>query len=376
MLAYAAFGITRFIINRGLTDMVARTATQLDDILLGRSFFHRLSYLVPVGVLYNFAYLLPNYGSQARRLLVAVITVILILSLGAALTSLSDYLQRSESTRRFGAKSYTQVAKLVLYLFGSLIAVAILLGRSPWVLLSGFGAMTAVLLLVFRDTILSFVASLQISSNDLVQVGDWIEMPAFGADGDVFEIALHTIKVRNWDMTITTIPTYKLMEGSFKNWRGMNLSGGRRIKRAIHIDMSTIRLCDEEDLNRYEQVELLKDYIQAKRAEVLSYNADKNVADDDLINGRRLTNIGTFRAYIRAYLRSHPDIHQDMTLLVRQRAPGPNGLPVEVYVFTNNIEWSAYENIQSDIFDHLLAVAPEFGLRVFQSPTGADFQRL
>ena len=374
--AYFLYFITNMLVNRALKRIFDRSATQLDNIRLEQGVFHRLTYLVPALILYNFAYLLPAYSGPTQQFLAAVSTGIVVLTLGALLSAVGEYGQRLEFTKRFGLKSYLQVAKLLLYIFGALITVAILIGRSPWVLLSGLGALTAVLLLVFRDTILSFVAGLQISSNNLLEVGDWIEMPLYGADGDVIEIALHTIKVQNWDKTITSIPTYKLLEGSFKNWQGMSRSGGRRIKRAIHIDMSSIRLCDQTMLESYAKIDLLKEHIHNKRAEVEAWNREHGIDETSLINGRRLTNIGSFRAYIEAYLRSHPSVHQEMTLMVRQLDPGPDGLPVEIYLFTNTTDWIAYERIQADIFDHLLAVVPQFGLQVFQHPTGADFKTM
>ena len=259
---------------------------------------------------------------------------------------------------------------------GAIIIVGALLGRSPMVLLSGFGAMTAVILLIFRDTILSFVASLQISSNDLVRVGDWIESPKFGADGDVVDIALHTVKVQNWDKTFTIIPTYKLIDESFKNWRGMQQSGGRRIKRAVYLDISSIKFCDEAMVERFKKIQIIADYVAGKQEELKNHNAENEIDDSVLVNGRRMTNIGTFRAYVEAYLRHHKKIHQDMTFLIRQLPPGPTGLPLEIYVFTNDTAWANYEAIQADIFDHILAVIPQFDLRVFQEPTGKDFGRL
>jgi miniconductance mechanosensitive channel len=236
--------------------------------------------------------------------------------------------------------------------------------------------MAAVLMLVFRDTILGLVASLQLTGNDMVHVGDWIEMPEYGADGDVIDVALHTVKVQNWDKTITTIPTHKLIETSFKNWRGMSRSGGRRIKRAIHFDMSSIRFLEEDEIERFGRFTLLKDYVAAKREELERYNAEPG--RDASLNAdiRRLTNIGTLRAYILSYLRSHPKIHQGMTLLVRQLAPSGEGLPIEIYAFTNDTRWAAYEDIQADIFDHVLAIAPEFGLRPYQKPSGEDLAQL
>jgi miniconductance mechanosensitive channel len=235
--------------------------------------------------------------------------------------------------------------------------------------------MTAVLLLVFKDTILSLVASVQITQYDMIAVGDWIEMPRYGADGDVIDIALHTIKIQNWDKTITTIPTHKFIEDSFKNWRGMSKSGGRRIKRALHLDVNTVRFLSDEEIARLGRFELLKDYFAEKLIEIEAYNAAKAARDPEVIpNTRRLTNVGTLRAYMVAYLRQHPKIHQDMTLIVRQLQPGPEGLPMEIYAFSNDTNWSNYEGLQADIFDHIFAIVPEFGLRVFQKPSGKDLE--
>ncbi len=376
LLSWLAYLVAKVIILKALTRLIGRSATQFDDILLRESVFHRLITLIPVLILYNFTYLLPRFADHLQRFLGALIAWIIVLTLGALITAAHEIYKGTAFAKRMDVKSYLQVVKLFVYLFGTIVIVSLLIGRSPWGLLSGVGAMTAVLLLIFRDTILSFVASLQISSNNLVRVGDWIEMPEFGADGDVIDIALHTVKVQNWDKTITTIPTHKLLETSIKNWRGMSLSGGRRIKRALYVDMSTIRLCDEEMLKRFEQIQYITKYIQDKKVEVARYNEERQIDTSRLINGRWLTNVGTFRAYVEAYLRNHPRIHQEMTLMVRQLAPGPSGLPIEIYAFTNDTQWEHYEAIQADIFDHILAIVPEFDLRVFQEPTGSDFRKL
>jgi miniconductance mechanosensitive channel len=296
-----------------------------------------------------------------------------LLIVGASINALQDMLSEHDARSDVPMKSYAQIAKIIIYVIGTLMTIGVLTGQSPWALLSGLGALMAVIILVFRDTILSLVASFTIASNRLVKVGDWIEAPGFGADGDVIDIALHTVKVQNWDKTITTIPTYKLVETSFKNWRGMQESGGRRIKRAIHLDTNTVRFCDEEMLTRFEKIQYIAGYVQQRRQEVDSDNKQRTADLSEPVNGRRLTNVGTFRAYVVAYLRNHQNIHQDMTFLVRQLAPTPQGLPLEIYVFTNTTVWSEYESIQSDIFDHLLAVVPRFDLRVFQEPAGSDF---
>jgi miniconductance mechanosensitive channel len=244
--------------------------------------------------------------------------------------------------------------------------------KGPLYFLGGIGAMAAVLMLVFKDTILSLVASVQMASNDMVRVGDWVEMPKFNADGDVIDIALHTVKIRNFDNTITTVPTSKFIDESFKNWRGMSESGARRIKRSIYIDKSSIRFLTEEEVNRFKRFMLLKDYVEKKQEELRAFNKSVGGSGEE-VNWRRMTNIGTLRAYVVNYLRNHPKIDQSRTLLVRQLAPTPNGLPIELYVFSNDTRWVAYEDIQADIFDHIIALLPEFGLRLFQHPTGADW---
>jgi miniconductance mechanosensitive channel len=265
---------------------------------------------------------------------------------------------------------------IIVYVIGGIIMIGTLTGQSMLELMAGVGAMTAVLLLIFKDTILSFVASIQITSYDLVKVGDWIEVPALGVDGDVMDLSLHTVKIRNFDKTISTLPTNKLVEVSFKNWRGMQETGGRRIKRSIHIDTSSIKFCDEAMLNRFKKFELLSDYIDEKLKEIEKDNANRDIDSSELINGRRLTNVGTFRAYLKLYLKNHNDIHKGLTFLIRQLSPGAEGLPIEIYVFTTTTAWIKYEDIQADIFDHIFAVIPEFELNAFQSPTGSDVQSL
>lgn len=284
----------------------------------------------------------------------------------------------AEAHKAQSIKSYVQLAKLVLGLAGAIVMVATLLDRSPLIVLSGLGAMSAVLMLVFKDTILSFTAGVQLSSNDMLRLGDWIEMPQVGADGDVIDIALNTVKVQNWDKTITTIPTWRLVSESYKNWRGMSESGGRRIKRALRLDASSVRFLDDAEMERFSRFELLQDYMGAKSVAMEAANSQARAALGDkaelVANQRRLTNIGTLRAYVEAYLRAHPRIHQEMTLMVRTLEPTPEGVPLELYCFTATTAWAAYENTQGDIFDHLLAILPEFGLRLYQSPSGNDLR--
>ncbi len=374
--SWISFLITRKIFLTAITKILRKTTTQLDDILIERNFFHRIAYLTPAIIIFNFADVIPDYSLVLQRLSMGAMVMIGILAVNAFLSAVTDIYTQTKYAEQLHIKGYIQVAKLFTTLLGFIILAAVLSGRSPIYLLSGIGALTAVLMLVFKDTILSFVASIQINSNDLMKIGDWIEAPQFGADGDVIDIALHTVKIQNWDKTITVIPTHKLIDSSFKNWKGMSESGGRRIKRSVIIDMSSIQFLDENMIAKFRQIELIQDYLSSKQEEVNQYNSSQNINTDELTNGRRLTNIGTFRAYLKAYLKQHKLIHDKMTFLVRQLEPTDRGLPIQIYVFSNDTDWIRYEEIQSDIFDHILAVIPQFELKVFQHPTGSDFQKI
>ena len=377
LLSYVAYLVTRKFLVKWLRMLVKRTKTELDDIFFEQVLSRRVAYVVPIIIIYNFAYLAPpSLVETLQRIALALIFFILLTAIGAFLEALNNLYKKKEQFKGRPIKGYIQAITLALYIVGTLVTIGILTGQPFWALLSGVGALTAVILLIFRDTILSFVASLQITSNDLVRLGDWIEVPSLSVDGDVMDIALHVIKIRNFDKTISVIPTHKLLEATFKNWRGMQESGGRRIKRSIFIDIGSIKLCDEPMLAKVKKIELLKPYLEQKIAEIEADNQGKNLDMTCLVNGRHLTNIGTFRAYIEAYLRDHKQIHQDLTFLVRQLAPGPTGLPIEIYVFTKDIRWTYYEAIQADIFDHLLAIIREFDLRAFQYPAGKDFENM
>ena len=359
-----------------LRKLFKQTATHLDDILIEQGVLNRLSYAVPLMVIYLFSDLFPDYSYAIQQFLSALLVIVFVLVVNSTLNAVNEIHSRSKFSQQLNIKSYLQISKLILNILAGIVVIAILIDKSPVYLLSGIGALTAVLLLIFKDTILSFVASIQIHSNDLFKIGDWLEAPQFGADGDVIDIALHTVKIQNWDKTISIIPAHKLIASSFKNWRGMSESGGRRIKRAINIDQTSVRFCDEEMINKFKSIELLAPYLESKISEIEVSNSGKNINMQTLVNGRRLTNIGTFRTYIKAYLKSHPMIHDKHTFLVRQLAPSEKGLPIEIYVFTNITDWLSYEEIQSDIFDHLLAVLTEFDLQVFQNPTGKNFEQL
>ncbi|MBU1169384.1 MAG: mechanosensitive ion channel family protein [Proteobacteria bacterium] len=374
-LVFISYAVTKHYIVKILTRITAKTKTKYDDMLLSDIVLRRIAYIAPLIIIHSFAGIVPSLEMMIRKISVAGLSLVFLLIIGPLINSLHDiYLSLDVSEGR-PIKGYVQVVKLVIYILGGIIIISTLLGQSPLVLLSGFGAMTAVILLIFRDTILSLLASLQITSNDLVRVGDWIEVPSFQADGDVVDIALHTVKIQNFDKTLTIIPTHKLIDVTFKNWRGMKQSGGRRIKRSLYIDMTSIRFCDKHMLDRFRSIQILSDYLDRKEKDVEAFNIEHKVNTTDLVNGRRLTNVGTFRAYIAEYIRSQKTIHRDMTFIVRQLQPSPNGLPIEIYVFTNDTIWANYEGIQADIFDHILSVIPEFGLRVFQFPTGFDFKQ-
>ncbi len=373
-----------YLVRRPLLAVVHRfirgTESTWDDPLVEHRVLEQLSHLAPALLVFL---LIPLVLEEYQRLLrianqVVVIYVVMVAArvMDLFLSVVSDVWSRSEGARDISIKSFVQFFKIIIYAAAGVLVLSGLLGRSPLVLLSGLTALTAVVLLVFRDTILGLVAGIQLSANRMVAVGDWIEMSKYGADGDVLEVALTTVKVQNWDKTITTIPTYALISESFKNWRGMQESGGRRIKRSINIDIQTVRHCDEEMLRRYGRIQYISEYIEHKKTELAAYNQEHSVDLESLANGRRMTNVGTFRAYVIAYLKNHPKISQEMTFLVRQLAPTENGLPLEIYVFCNDVAWVNYEAVQSDIFDHLLAITAEFNLSVFQAPSGEDIRRL
>jgi miniconductance mechanosensitive channel len=349
----------------------------LENLRSGNKLIKRLANILPAIVIAIGIPFIPGIPAVIDTIIQNIANAFIVLTIALAANDALNvgnnlYLKRPDA-HLHPIKGYLQVAKLVVIIIAAILIVATLIDRSPVILLSGVGAMAAVLMLIFQDTILSLVASIQINSNDIVRVGDWIEMPQLNADGDVIDVALHTVKVQNWDKTITTIPTKKLISESFKNWRGMQESGGRRIKRTLYIDQNSIRFIDADTLVKMQSFGLLKDFISKKSNELNEWN--KKLTDKGLeqVNARRMTNIGNFRAYVELYLRNHQNIHQDMTLLVRQLNPTPNGLPVEIYCFTKTTKWAEYESIQSDIFDHLFAIINHFELRVFQNPSGLDF---
>ncbi len=380
-IAFAATSIAWRVLLPLVFRAIRRSDTRWDDILLDRQLLHRLALFAPVVVVYTGVPLIPGLPGAWTDYVQLLARALLLLIATAAAISLLSACSRLYSTfpisRDCPIKGYVQVSKIVVFIFGGVYVIAILAGRSPWLLLSGLGAMTAIILLIFKDTILSLVASIQITQNDMVRVGDWIQMPEYDVDGDVVEVALHTLKVQNWDKTIATIPVHKFVQEPFRNWRGMTQAGGRRIKRSINIDMSTIRFLTDEETERFRRFLPLRDYMNRKLEELAAHAADHDPGPEMTGNPRRLTNIGTLRAYIFHYLKQLPDLNtESMMFLVRQLQPGPEGLPLEIYVFARDTTFVGYEGIQSDIFDHVLAMTPQFGLRAFQGPSGADVRAI
>jgi miniconductance mechanosensitive channel len=379
LLAVVADLVAKHQLVRVVHRISRRSKHTWDDTLIQHGVFGRFAQILPALVFYFGLELVPGLSDGVavvgENLALSYGLLMLSLAAGALLSSINSIYEQYPVATERPIKGFLQVAKIVMFVLTGVLIVATLTERNPVLLLSGLGAMTAVLLLVFKDTILSLVASVQLTSLDMVRVGDWVEMPQCNADGDVIDVSLHTVKIQNWDKTFTTIPTHRLIVDSFKNWRGMNESGGRRIKRELRIDINSARFLTAEEVERFKGFALLKDYIDRKFEDLAAYNAAVGEETEN-VNLRRLTNLGTFRAYILSYLKHHPNIHREMTLMVRQLQPGPTGLPLEIYAFTNITEWSTYEDIQADIFDHLLAIAGEFGLSMYQQPAGRDLSAL
>ena len=378
-LSWFVYKIVQGPLNRSLERLSSLTNQQWDNVLVEKHVFQRLLNFVPLILIYVLTSPILA-GTELLALSQTLINVLFLLAamltVDALLSALLAIYSSSGISKEISITPFVQVLKLALYFVSGILLLSLLLQKTPLYFLSGLGALTAVLMFVFKDILMGFVAGIQLIANKMVAPKDWIEMPKYGADGDVIEITLTTVKVQNFDNTITTIPTYALINESFKNWRNMNLSGGRRIKRYVNIDLSSIKFCDTEMLERFTKIQLITNAIQDRQAEIKVSNEEKNVDESTIVNGRRLTNIGIFRAYVDAYLRQHPQISNQMTFLVRQLSPRENGLPIEIYVFCKETNWNIYEAVQADIFDHILAVVPEFDLRVFQEPSGYDFQKL
>ena len=366
--------VTKRFIVQGIQKFIENSKNDWDDIFLKNKVFNSLSTLVPliliqylsVPILSNFSSLIPFVYIVVKVSLVWVITSVLV----KALKAMEEVSTKIPSFQDKPIVSYIQLASVMIYVVAAILIFATILDKDPLALLGALGALTAVLMLVFKDTILGLVASIQISSNDMVRVGDWVSMPKYGTDGDVLEITLNTVKIQNWDKTISTIPTYAFISDSFKNWRGMTDSKGRRIKRSLNIDMTSIKFCTDEEIVHYKNVEMLKDYIESAQSDIATHNVTNSHDKSSLLNGRNLTNIGLFREYAHQYLSANKNLRNDLTLMVRQLEPTENGLPIEVYCFSNNIAWADYERIQADIFDHLLSSVSSFNLEIFQNPTG------
>lgn len=376
VLLYSSVFITKQVLAKIVGRLFKRTRNNWDDLLIRHKLFSAIGYLVSVIVLKIAA---PTLFEDFPKTLVYIIRIIdayfifvFVRIIIVFLKATEDHLSQSQLFIEKPLASYFQLFRIILYIIAFILGLSIILSKSPVYLLGAFGAMTAVLLLIFKDTILGLVASIQISANDMVRLGDAVEMPKHNADGDVIAINLNTVKIRNWDNTITTVPTYFFITEGFKNWRGMHASGGRRIKRAIQISMASIKFVDQEMRERFLKIDIVKDYVKERQVEIDIFNNERNVNTDILINGRRLTNIGIFRVYVQKYIERHPGIHHGMSMMVRQLTPGEFGMPIEIYCFTNTTKWAEYENIQSDIFDHILAAAHYFELDVFQSPSGGD----
>ena len=379
LFSWVAHRVSQGPIKRSIEKFANYTIQQWDDILVEKHIVKRILYFIPLILLYVLSSPILT-GTSLLPLSQTLISFLFLIAgmmfLDAMLNALLAIYGKSAIAKEISITPFVQVLKLVLYFVTGILLLSLLLQKTPLYFLSGLGALTAVLMFVFKDVLMGFVAGIQLIANKMVAPKDWIEMPKYGADGDVLEITLTTVKVQNFDNTITTIPTYALINESFKNWRNMNLSGGRRIKRYVNIDLGSIKFCSSEMLERFKRIQLISQYIQNRQEEILVYNKKHQVDESTLVNGRRLTNIGVFRSYVEAYLRQHPMIHKDMTFLIRQLSPSENGLPIEIYVFCKDTNWTAYEAIQADIFDHILAVVPEFDLRVFQEPSGSDFQKI
>jgi len=370
IICYVVYWVTKKILLKIVTTFVKKTKSDWDNILLKEKVFNSIAHIAPILVLrYFIPFIFDDFPEIVPILIKATdiyFIIIVVKTINSFFNAIEKVLRKSPALKDKPMHSYFQLVKIIMYLLGIILIVSLLINKSPIYLISAFGAISAILLLVFKDTILGFVASIQISANDMVRVGDWITMKKHGADGDVLKITLNTVKVQNFDKTIVTVPTYAFISESFQNWRGMSKSGGRRIKRSLSVRISDIKFCTKEMLNNYRKIEYIKDYIEEKEKEIGDYNTKQKIDKVELLNGRNLTNIGLFRKYIDVYLEKNENLRKDFTLMVRQLPPTETGLPLEIYTFTKTTDWLQYEDIQSDIFDHILASAKEFDLEVFE----------
>ena len=378
-IALLANLICRKIILRVVAKLVKQTKATWDDIVFNHKVMVNVSRMVaPILIYIAIPIAFPEHADSdlldfLRRLCLIYIIAVFLRFISALFTAVYQVYSEREQYRDKPLKGLLQTAQVILFFIGAIIIISILINQSPMVLLTGLGASAAILMLVFKDSIMGFI---QLSANNMLKVGDWITMPKYGADGTVIEVTLNTVKVRNFDNTITTIPPYLLISDSFQNWQGMQESGGRRVKRSINIDMTSVRFCTPEMLEKYRKIQLLTNYVEETERVVEEYNKEHDIDNSVLVNGRRQTNLGVFRAYLTNYLRSLPTVNQEMTCMVRQLQPTETGIPLELYFFSANKVWVAYEGIQADVFDHVLAIIPEFGLRIFQNPSGEDLRRI
>jgi miniconductance mechanosensitive channel len=369
--------ITRNIIARGLIALTRHTKTKVDDILVKHIKPLRAAWLAPMLAIYLGANLFPTYQHWIEIISMFVILWLITLTLSSLLNAINEIYETRPNYKGMSIQGYLDIVRILIILVAVILTISLFSGESPLALLTGLGALTAVLLLVFQNTILSLVASVQINTMDLIKEGDWIEVPAYDADGDVVNISLHTIKVQNFDKTFAVIPTHKIMETAYRNWRGMKEAGGRRIERSILIDMTSMKFCDDEMLEKLARIDLIQDYLKKRMQSMQEYRRENADHYDSPLDGPQITNTEVFRIYIESYLKNRQDIHlEGMPFLVRNLAPTQTGLPIEVYLFTCTTIWEEYETIQSEIFDHLLTAASHFGLRVFQEPTGLDFNNM
>lgn len=380
LFGYILFKTLRYVAKKTLHQIAVRSKTQFDDFLIQNKTFLNLSNLITLNIISVLLPMIfvdfPQYLDFANGLFNILIIILIVMVIRSVLLTIKDFLLTLDAFKDKPIQSYIQVFMIVIWLISGTVIFSIITGKPLLEFLTALGAFSAVLLLVFKDTILGFVASIQVSVNDTVRIGDWITMDKYGADGDVFEINLSSVKVRNFDKTITTIPTYYLISDSFKNWRGMSASGGRRIKRSLIIKSSSVKLLSDNEIDNIKKIELISDYITKRQNEIKSYNKENQIDKSVLLNGRNLTNFGVFRVYVDNYLNQNPNINKEMTTMTRQLAPTPEGIPLEIYAFSQDKIWANYERIIADIFDHLLAATSYFDLEIFEKPSGSDFSLL
>lgn len=380
LFAYLVDFLFHNVIVRLLTRFIEKTKNKWDDLLLDHKILQRGVSILPIVLIYFLSPLAFVSGSLSlvwTRRICGLVFVYMILRLAFSLINLvADVVHKSERYKDQSLKGVFQITKIIVGFVGIIIFVAILIGKSPTSLFAGLGASAAILMLVFKDTILGFVSGVQLSANNMLKVGDWITAPKSNANGVVTEITLNTIKVQNFDNTIVTIPPYSLISDSFQNWRGMQESAGRRIERSINIDMTSVKFCTPEMIEKFKKIGLLTDYIIEKEKEIRQYNKANRIDESVLANGRRQTNLGVFRAYLESYICSLPSTNKDLLHMVRQLQPTEKGIPIEVYFFTTIKKWDDYEHVICDVFDHLLAIIPEFELKVYQAPSGSDFAKV